>query len=106
MNDELTPAEFVRLRATGELWQLLDVRETWEIETASVPDAIKIPMSEVPERRRELDEQAPIAVLCHSGVRSARVAAYLAASGFVRVSNISGGIDEWSKSVNTRIPRY
>lgn len=106
MNEDLTPVDFARLRESGELWQLLDVREKWEIETASVADSIRIPMGEVPDRRHELDEYTPVAVLCHSGVRSARVAAYLAATGFSRVANITGGIDEWSQRVDSSIPRY
>ena len=106
MVEELTPQQFVDLRQSGENWQLLDVREAWEIETASVPDSIRIPMAEIPGRRQELAEDTPIAVLCHSGVRSARVAAYLAATGFKRVVNITGGIDAWSLGIDATIPRY
>lgn len=106
MHEDLLPAEFVAQRAAGELWQLLDVRESWEIATACVPEFIHIPMSEMLARRDELDEQTPVAVLCHSGLRSARVATYLAATGFARVANIRGGIDAWAKTVDTTIPRY
>ena len=106
MHEDLTPEEFVQQRNAGELWQLLGVRETWEIATACVPHFIHIPMSEMPERRVELDEETPVAVLCHSGGRSARVAAYLAATGFARVANICGGIDAWSQTVDAAIPRY
>lgn len=106
MYDDLTPKEFVQRRQSGELWQLLDVRETWEIASASVPHFIHIPMSEMPARRGELDENIPIAVLCHAGGRSGRVAAYLAAMGFTQVANISGGIDAWSQTVDAAIPRY
>lgn len=106
MHENLSPAEFVQKRDAGEVWQLLDVRETWEITTACVPKFIHIPMSEMPARRDELDMKTPIAVLCHSGVRSARVAAYLAATGFTRVANIHGGIDAWAKTIDKGIPRY
>ena len=106
MYEEMTPAEFAQLRESGELWQLLDVRESWEVEKASVPDAICIPMSAIPERRSELDDDLPVAVICHSGVRSAKVVAYLSATGFERVANVSGGIDQWSQTVDTSIPRY
>ena len=106
MNEDLTPEEFVRLKESGELWQLLDVREPREVETASVPGSICIPMADVPGRRDELDENTPVAVMCHSGGRSARVAAYLAATGFSRVANIVGGIDEWSQQIDSTVPRY
>ena len=106
MNDELTPDEFSQRRDSGELWQLLDVRESWEIETVSVAGAICIPMGEIPERRGELDETIPVAVICHSGVRSARVATYLAATGFAQVANVTGGIDLWAQTVDTEMTRY
>jgi rhodanese-related sulfurtransferase len=102
----MTPLEFVRRCDAGELWQLLDVREAWEIDIARVEQAITIPMAEVPSRLAELDASQPIAVLCHSGARSAQVANYLAQSGFERVSNIVGGIDAWSVEVDDSIARY
>jgi rhodanese-related sulfurtransferase len=106
MIEEMTPQEFVRLRDSGECWQLLDVREAAEIETACVPSAVTIPMGDITTRRVELDSNIPVAVLCHSGVRSARVASYLISNGFERVANISGGIDAWSLDVDPEIPRY
>jgi rhodanese-related sulfurtransferase len=104
--EELSPRSYVRLRDTAELWQLLDVREPWETAIASIDGAISIPMGEITERYPELDATRPIAVLCHSGGRSARVAAYLAEHGFARVANVSGGIDAWSIEVDPAVPRY
>jgi rhodanese-related sulfurtransferase len=63
-------------------------------------------MGEIPARLPELDPSIPVAVLCHSGGRSARVADYLAHQGFVRVANIEGGIDAWSRDCDPAIPRY
>ena len=103
---DLTPGEFVKRRESGELWQLLDVREPWEIRIASVDDCVRIPMREMPARLDELDFQTPIAVLCHGGVRSASVAAWLAANGAQTVANIAGGIDAWSVTVDPTISRY
>lgn len=106
MFDKLRPADFVSRRDDGELWQLLDVREPWEIEIASIEASHRIPMSEIPARYSELDPRVPVAVLCHSGGRSARVADYLAGLGFARVANIEGGIDAWSRECDPAIPRY
>ena len=103
---DLTPGEFVERRESGELWQLLDVREPWETRIASVDECVKIPMREMPTRLDELDLRTPIAVLCHGGVRSASVAAWLSENGAETVANISGGIDAWSVTVDPRISRY
>jgi rhodanese-related sulfurtransferase len=89
---------------------LLDVREGWELETASVKEdgfALKhIPMNDTPARMAELDVDSPIACLCHHGARSQRVAQYLAQNGFTNVSNIAGGIAAWSQQVDSSISSY
>lgn len=89
---------------------LLDVREAWELERAALrlPGvAFKhIPMGLVPERVAELDRTQPIVCICHHGVRSLHVAAYLARQGFERVYNLAGGVDAWSAEVDAAVPRY
>ncbi len=89
---------------------VLDVREPWELQTASVSaegfDLLTIPMGSVPERLAEIDASRPIACLCHHGMRSLRVAAFLEHHGFARVANISGGIDAWSQERDPAVPRY
>lgn len=106
MYEDFSPAEFRAQSDAGQNWQLLDVRENWEIEIASIHGSIRIPMAEIPSRHRELDADVPVAVLCHSGVRSARAAGFLAGQGFCRVANIAGGIDAWAVEVDGSLPRY
>src|SRR5579875_820406 len=67
---------------------LLDVRERKEIQIARVPGALWIPMGEIPSRLHELDPDAHIATLCHSGVRSMNVAVWLRDQGFENVQSV------------------
>ena len=106
MFDDLTPAQFDTLSNDDDQWQLLDVREEWEIAIASISTAILIPMMEIPSRLAELDKKRPVAVICHSGGRSGRVADFLSQQGFARVANIVGGIDAWTMEVDSAVPRY
>jgi rhodanese-related sulfurtransferase len=90
---------------------LLDVREPWEVQTASVSpadtfDLVAIPMNQLPARFSELPQDRPIACLCHHGARSQRVAMFLAHQGYTDVANIAGGIDAWSQERDPGIPRY
>ena len=89
---------------------LLDVREPWEVQTASVvPQGftlVAIPMNEIPARISELDPAQRIACLCHHGARSLRVAAFLIQNGFAEVANVAGGIDAWSTQHDPSVPRY
>jgi len=105
---ELTPTEFRRRWAAGAVCDvvLLDVREPPELELARLPEALHIPMREVPQRLDEIDVSRPVVVMCHGGGRSRRVAEYLAANGFEEVYNLAGGIDAWSQEVDNRVPRY
>ena len=88
---------------------LLDVREAWELQTASArPDSLDLvhmPMQTIPARLHELDKSRPIACLCHHGGRSMQVAAFLAQHGF-QVANVAGGIHAWSVQVDPTIPVY
>jgi len=102
---ELTPQELA-LRLQQTPLQLLDVREPWEVALAALPGARHIPMSEIPRRWQELDAGAETVVLCHHGVRSAYVAAFLEQVGFSRVYNLVDGIDGWSREVDASVPRY
>lgn len=103
---DITVEELARWRASGKSFVLLDVREPVEVRAASLPQSVHIPMREIPARMHELDQAAEIAVLCHHGGRSARVAQFLAMQGFTRVYNVSGGIDAYSKRVDPAVPRY
>ncbi len=106
---ELTPTDYVRRwpeRAGGREVLLLDVREAEELTLARLPEARHMPMREVPARLGELPKDGAIVVMCHGGVRSARVAQYLIANGFERVFNLQGGIDAWSVEIDPSVPRY
>lgn len=88
---------------------LLDVREGWELQTASTKpeglDLVHMPMQTIPARLHELDKTRPIACLCHHGGRSMQVAAFLQQHGF-QVVNVAGGIHAWSAQVDPSIPVY
>lgn len=85
---------------------LLDVREPFEHAIGTVPGSILMPMRQVPESIAELPRHVPLLVLCHHGGRSLRVTQYLRQHGFGNAVNVRGGIDAWSREIDSRIPRY
>jgi len=85
---------------------LLDVRDDWETKLARLENAIHIPTEEIELRAGELDPNEETIVYCHHGVRSAAVASYLRQLGFARVANLSGGLDEWARTVDRGMRRY
>jgi rhodanese-related sulfurtransferase len=111
MIPQLRPSDFADwLQAQPTPPLLLDVREPWERQVASVHpegfELVAIPMNEIPGRLAELPEDRPIACLCHHGMRSMNVAVFLARQGYTDVANIAGGIDAWSIEKDPAVPRY
>ncbi len=102
----IEPRELKRRIDRGDDILILDVREPDEIAIARFPGALNLPMGEVPSRIAELDPDRETIVVCHHGIRSAQAAMYLASNGFERVSNLIGGIDEWSAAADPSTPRY
>jgi len=45
-------------------------------------------------------------VIDHQGKSAVGAAAYLVGHGFENVRCLRGGIDEWSREVDTKLPRY
>ncbi|HVC45459.1 MAG TPA: rhodanese-like domain-containing protein [Candidatus Binataceae bacterium] len=103
---EIEPAELQARQTRGDRIAVLDVREPGEVAIAAMPGATHIPMNDIPARIAELDRDAEWVVVCHHGMRSAQVAMYLARMGFARVSNLTGGIDAWSLTVDPATARY
>jgi len=74
----LSPQEFKERIAQGAA--VVDVRTAEEVQIAALAGAINIPMNELPNRLGELDPKAPVAVLCHHGMRILRAALTLGLS--------------------------
>src|ERR1700736_4083843 len=104
---EVSPEEVKSRLDKGEAFTLLDVREPWEFEAASMPGAKLISMGDVPSRaHQELDPEDHIVVVCHHGVRSMNVTAWLRQQGFEKTQSMRGGIEAWSRSVDGKVPTY
>jgi adenylyltransferase/sulfurtransferase len=90
---------------------LLDVRERPEASFVSLPDALLIPLGELPDRLGELEalphgRDASIVIYCHHGVRSARALTVLEKAGFTKVKHLTGGIDAYAQTADTSLARY
>jgi rhodanese-related sulfurtransferase len=105
---QLTAAELAALlnAAEGEKPAILDVREPWEWQLARIEGSVHLPMRDVPARLDEIDKTHPTVVICHHGMRSLQVVAFLQQQGFANLHNLAGGIDAWSREVDQGVPLY
>jgi len=78
-------------------YTLLDVREPDEYEQGAVPGAVHIPRGnlEFSVEGRIQDKNAPLAVYCAGGVRSAFATKTLQDIGYTNVVSIIGGFNKW-----------
>jgi rhodanese-related sulfurtransferase len=113
MIDQIQPSQlpdWISSKAAHGATVVLDVREPYEVQTASVTangfELLTLPMGSVVEKLSELDKDRPVACLCHHGSRSMQVAAYLSSQGFTHLANIAGGIHAWSSEVDPSVPTY
>lgn len=108
---EISPTEAAALLAQGKA-RLIDVREPWEFATARIErsrlkSVIEMPMGDVPSRaHQELDPEERLVIVCHHGVRSMSVTAWLRNQGFEQAQSLRGGINAWSAEVDPAVNRY
>ncbi len=106
LKSELDVMEVKKKLDDGDAFLLLDVREPYEHQIASIPQAKLIPLGDLGKRVGELDPSMNIVVHCKSGGRSAKAVEFLKQQGFQHVANMRGGILAWSDKVDPKLPKY
>ncbi len=101
---EINASEAAARLQSGEIKFVLDVREPFEWDLASLPGSIQMPMNSL--QIGLIPKEAKGVVLCHHGMRSMYVLKHLQEQGFTNLVNLAGGIDAWSREVDNSIPRY
>lgn len=78
----------------------LDIRDDGEYGGGHIPEAIHIPIRQLPDRIGELNKHkdCPVIAYCRSGNRSNGAGSVLKKHGFENVYNLSGGIAAWQKA--------
>ena len=90
----------------------IDVREIHEINFAPFSfEVLHLPLSQMNVWSDtiliKLPKDRPLIIICHAGIRSMSFAIWLLEQSFeYEIWNLKGGIDAWSKDVDTSIPRY
>ena len=85
---------------------LLDVRDKWEYDLCHIDNSVNISLSDITERKDELDKQPRTVILCHHGMRSTIAGEYLISEGFEQIVNLEGGIDAWASTIDKSMTRY
>ncbi len=102
MGLDLSVTELKARLDKGETTHLLDVRESYEVSAGALPGHVHIPMGNLQFDLKKLEawKDQEVVVYCRSGGRSASAQAFLEASGFKNVRNLSGGVTAWKAMVD------
>jgi glyoxylase-like metal-dependent hydrolase (beta-lactamase superfamily II) len=73
----------------------LDVRETSETWSGTLPGALAIPLGELAARAGEVPSDRPVVVYCGHGERAATGVSVLERAGFSDAQNLDGGYAAW-----------
>ena len=78
---------------------IVDVREANEWAAGHAPNAVHIPLGDLPSRLADLPDTdaGTVAVTCRSGGRSSRAVAWLTQQGY-DVANLDGGMKAWQSA--------
>jgi rhodanese-related sulfurtransferase len=109
MNFECTPAEVQAQMRSDRKPILIDVREPQEFAIARLEDAELIPLQTIPAELQRLEgmaDERDLIVICHHGVRSLQVVAWLRRQGIENCVSMAGGMDRWSLEIDPQVPRY
>ena len=102
---QISAPDLKAMMVAGDQFEFVDVRTNWERDIAMIDGACLLDQVHH-DYLLGLDRDTRIVFQCHHGIRSQSAAEYFLEHGFRRLYNLSGGIDAWSKQVDSTVPLY
>jgi rhodanese-related sulfurtransferase len=101
-------------RSNDDVFILLDVREVHEFVGANLGEKVTtVPLSLIAQQyenalpdeiRKNINSE--IIVMCHHGIRSAQVTAWMRENGYGNIWNLDGGIEAYAVEIDLTVGRY
>jgi molybdopterin/thiamine biosynthesis adenylyltransferase/rhodanese-related sulfurtransferase len=88
---EISAEEFRLMIERKEIFQLIDVREPEEYQSANL-SGVLIPLASLSLRFGEIRKDIPVIIHCQGGKRSLKALEFLKEKGFTNVRSLTGGI--------------
>ncbi len=102
---EITVSELKKLKDNNADFQLIDVRETHELEICQI-GGLHIPMGDVMDNLDKIAKDKQVIVHCRSGARSGAICQALESQGYTNVYNLKGGIIAWANEIDKSLAKY
>ncbi|MFY0651726.1 MAG: molybdopterin-synthase adenylyltransferase MoeB [Cyclobacteriaceae bacterium] len=105
MVKEITVEELDALRKSGEDFQLIDVRESYEKEIADL-GGDHIPLGSIEDNVDNVRSDVKVVVYCRSGARSANAIRLLEQYDLDNLYNLVGGVLAWADEIDPDMAKY
>jgi rhodanese-related sulfurtransferase len=102
---QISPADLAEALKNDHKPRVIDVRTPAEWEAAHINGAQLVDENISHEIMNSPKDSAWV-FYCHTGKRSMDAASYFAGHGFTNVKSLTGGIDAWSATIDSTVPRY
>ena len=87
-------SEFEKLVAEKSDLNILDVRGRDAFQMGHIAGAVNVPLDELQEKVKDLNQAEDYYIICYSGNFSAMAGEFLTRNGF-KASNVQGGMNEY-----------
>ena len=102
---EITTLGLKKLKDAKADFQLIDVREGFELEICEMGGE-HIPMGEIMSNLDKISKTKQVIIHCKSGARSGAICQALEANGFSNIYNLKGGIISWANDIDNSLTKY
>ncbi|MFT5359428.1 MAG: rhodanese-related sulfurtransferase [Polyangiales bacterium] len=102
---QMSPGDVAAALESNTPVRVIDVRTSKEWELARIQGAT-LNTQDLAQEMMRWPKDTLIVFYCHFGQRSLDAASYFAGHGFSNVRMMTGGIDAWSLSEDSSVPRY
>ena len=102
----IEPADLQAMISVDPSLKLLDIRTLEEWEAVHIEGAVRMSQEAMQDILGHWPREGLVVVYDHLGKQCLDAAAYFQGQGFQNVRCLRGGIDAWSRQVDSRLPRY
>lgn len=102
---ELTVEQLKAWRDENKDFQLIDVRESHELEIATI-GGLHIPLGDITSHFNDIEDDKSVVVMCRSGKRSASAIHLIEQNLEGDFYNLKGGILAWADEIDNSLKKY
>ena len=102
----IEPKELAEWLKQEKAIRLLDVRSREEFEAVHIEGSVLMSQPVMQQILAEGTNSRPLLIIDHQGNQGLDAAAYFLGHGLTNVRCLHGGIDAWSREVDSKLPRY